>query len=47
MTDGGVEGVVYAPEGWVYVEPLRNYLPSARPESWWSTAMRTSNPVRT
>ena len=29
LTDGGVEGVVYAPEGWVYVEPLRNYLPSA------------------
>ena len=30
LTDGGVEGVVYAPEGWVYVEPLRNYLPDAR-----------------
>ena len=29
LTDGGVEGVVYAPEGWVYVEPLRNYLPKA------------------
>ena len=29
LTDGGVEGVVYAPEGWVYVEPLRNYLPGA------------------
>ena len=29
LVDGGVEGVVYAPEGWVYVEPLRNYLPSA------------------
>ncbi len=29
LTDGGVEGVVYAPEGWYYVEPLRNYLPSA------------------
>ena len=29
LTDGGVEGVVYAPGGWVYVEPLRNYLPSA------------------
>ena len=27
LTDGGVEGMVYAPEGWVYVEPLRNYLP--------------------
>ncbi len=32
LTDGGVEGVVYAPEGWVYVEPLRNYLPSASTE---------------
>ena len=30
LTDGGVEGVVYGPEGWVYVEPLRNYLPSAQ-----------------
>ena len=30
LVDGGVEGVVYAPEGWVYLEPLRNYLPSAR-----------------
>ena len=30
LTGGGVEGVVYAPEGWVYVEPLRNYLPSAQ-----------------
>ena len=30
LTDGGVEGVVYAPEGWVYLEPLRNYLPGAR-----------------
>ena len=29
LTDDGVEGVVYAPEGWYYVEPLRNYLPSA------------------
>ena len=29
LTDGGVQGVVYAPEGWYYVEPLRNYLPSA------------------
>ena len=29
LTDGGVEGVVYAPEGWYYVEPLRNYLPDA------------------
>ena len=31
LTDGGVEGVVYAPEGWVYVEPLRNHLPGASP----------------
>ena len=30
LTGAGVEGVVYAPEGWVYVEPLRNYLPEAR-----------------
>ena len=29
LTDGGVEGVVYAPEGWYYMEPLRNYLPRA------------------
>ena len=29
LTAGGVEGVVYAPEAWVYVEPLRNYLPGA------------------
>ena len=29
LTDGGVEGVVYAPEGRYYVEPLQNYLPSA------------------
>ena len=29
LTDGGVEGVVYAPDGWYYVEPLRNYLPQA------------------
>ena len=29
LTDNGVEGIVYAPEGWYYVEPLRNYLPSA------------------
>ena len=27
LTEGGVEGVVYAPEGWVYVEPLSRYLP--------------------
>ena len=31
LTDGGVEGVVYAPEGWVFVEPLGNYLPGASP----------------
>ena len=30
LTGSGVEGVVYAPGGWVYVEPLRNYLPGAR-----------------
>ena len=31
LTGGGVEGVVYAPDGWVYVEPLRNHLPGASP----------------
>ena len=30
LIGGGVEGVVFAPEGWVYLEPLRNYLPSAQ-----------------
>ena len=29
LTGGGVEGVISAPEGWYYVEPLQNYLPSA------------------
>ena len=29
LTGDGVEGIVYAREGWHYVEPLRNYLPSA------------------
>ena len=29
LTDDAVEGVVYAAEGWVYVEPLRNYVPNA------------------
>ncbi len=29
LTDDGVEGVVFAPEGRYYMEPLRNYLPSA------------------
>ena len=29
LTDSGVEGVVYVSEGRYYVEPLRNYLPSA------------------
>ena len=29
LTGRGVEGVVFDPEGWVYLEPLRNYLPSA------------------
>ncbi len=30
LTGRGVEGVVFAPEGWVYLEPLRNYLQSAQ-----------------
>ena len=30
LTDGGVEGVIYSPEVWYYVEPLRNYLPRAQ-----------------
>ena len=29
LTGRGIEGVVFAPEGLYYVEPLRNYLPSA------------------
>ena len=29
ITGNGVEGVVYDPKGWVYLEPLRNYLPGA------------------
>ena len=29
LTDGGVEGVVFAPEGWYFVEPLQNLLPTA------------------
>ena len=29
LTGDGVEGIVYAAEGWYYLEPLRNYLPSA------------------
>ncbi len=29
LTGDGVEGVVFAPEDWYYVEPLRRYLPSA------------------
>ena len=29
LTAAGVEGVIYAPEGRYYVEPLQNYLPSA------------------
>ena len=29
LTGRGVEGVIYAPEGLYYVEPLRNYLPGA------------------
>ena len=31
LLDDGVEGIVFAPEGWYFVEPLRNYLPSAQP----------------
>ena len=30
LTGRGVEGVVFASEGWIYLEPLRNYLPSAQ-----------------
>ena len=30
LTDGAVEGVVYDPEGWYFVEPLRSYFPEAR-----------------
>ena len=29
LSGNRVEGGIYAPEGWYYVEPLRNYLPSA------------------
>ena len=29
LTGRGIEGVVFAPEGWFFVEPLRNYLPGA------------------
>jgi len=29
LTGLGMEGVVFAPESWVYLEPLRNNLPSA------------------
>ncbi len=29
LTDNGIEGVVFAPEDWYFLEPLRNYLPSA------------------
>ena len=29
LTGRGIEGVVFAPDGWIYVEPLRNYLDSA------------------
>ena len=32
LTGGGVEGIVYAPEGRYFLEPLRNYLPSASAE---------------
>jgi hypothetical protein len=30
LTGRGVEGVAFAPEGWVALEPFRNYLPSAQ-----------------
>ena len=30
LTDNGVEGVVFTPDGWVYLEPLQNYYPGAR-----------------
>ena len=29
LTDNGIEGVVFAPEDWYFLEPLRNYVPSA------------------
>ena len=29
ITANGIEGVVYAPEDWYYLEPLRNYFPGA------------------
>ncbi len=29
LTDNGIEGVVFAPDDWYFLEPLRNYLPSA------------------
>jgi len=29
LSGSGVEGIVHAPEGWYYLEPLRNYLPGA------------------
>ena len=29
ITDTGIEGVVFAPEDWYYVEPLRQYVPNA------------------
>ena len=29
LTGNGIEGVVFAPEDWYFLEPLRNYVPSA------------------
>ena len=29
LTDDGIEGVVFAPEDWYFLEPLRNFVPSA------------------
>ena len=30
LTGHGVEGVIFVPQGWIYLEPLRNYLQSAQ-----------------
>ena len=29
LTDNGIEGVVFAPDDWYFLEPLQNFLPSA------------------
>ena len=29
LTDDGIEGVVFAPEDWYFLEPLRNFVPGA------------------